>query len=322
MRQRIRFLAAGALLIASSLAAAQTYPEKPIRLIVGFPAGGGVDIVARVISRPLSAALGQTVVVDNRPGASGNIALEALAAAAPDGYTLMLANTPQLAINPALYPKLKVDVRRDVTPITRVSSIPFFAIVNTSVPVDTLQQLVAYSKQHPDKLSYASAGSGSVGHLGAELFKARSGAKLTHVPYKGGGPALQDLVAGHVQFAIEAALLVRPHVEAGKLKILAVADSRRDPQLPDIPTAKEAGVPGFEVAGWQALVAPAGLDRAIGDRLAAEIGRILAAPEIQAELAKQGVAAWPSSRAEFAKFLTDESERWTRLVQDTGARVD
>jgi len=315
-------LCAAACALAPTALCAQPYPAKPVRLIVGFPAGGGVDVIARQLAQELTKSLGQTVVVDNRPGAAGNIAAELTAKSPPDGYTLMVGNVGALTINPSLYPKLPFDTLRDFAPVSLLATVMLVVIVHPSLPVKTLRELVALAKHRPGQLNYGSAGSGGITHLAVELLKSQNGLALVHVPYKGSAPAFTDLVGGQLQVMIDAIPAPLPLIQAGRLRALAVTATVRSPALPAVPTTTEAGFPRFVVSGWQGVVASAGTPAAIVTRLNTEIGRVLAQPEFRDKLVAQGSDPAPGTPEQFGAFLQSELTKWAAVVKASGARLE
>ena len=310
------------LAFAASVAAAQSYPSKPIHLIVPFPPGGPTDIVGRLVSQKLSEGLGQPVVVDNRAGAGGTVGSTAAAKAPGDGYTLLYGSTSTLAIAPALYRNLSYDPRTAFAPISLVSRGAIIAAVNAEVPARTLQEFIALAKKTPGKLSYSSAGSGTPPHLAAELFKTVAGVDLLHVPYKGGAPAISDLVGGQVQAIFEGQVVLLPHIKSGKVRALAITGQKRDPALPDVPTFAEAGLPSYDVYFWSGLVAPAGTPNDIVARLNGILVQALNAPDAREALTRQGLEPAPSTPQQFAAFIGSELERWGRVAKDSGAKLD
>ena len=315
-------LVAAFALIAATHAFAQTYPSKPIRLVVPFPPGGAVDFYARVVQAPLSEALGQQVVIDNRVGASGMIGADFVAKSPPDGYTLLLGNIASLAINAGLYPKMAYDPARDFTPITHTVDVNYVLVVHPSVPVHTVAELIAYAKANPGKLSYGSAGSGSLPHLASELFKSLTGIEMTHVPYKGGGPMVTDLLGGTTQLVIADQASLMPFVTSGKLRALAVASPARSPNYPDLPTIAEAGVPGFQAVAWNGLVGPAGLPPDIVKRVHDVFVATMAMPDVRRKLVTGGLDPVGDSPEEFGRFVRAEIAKWSKISKDVGARVD
>jgi len=300
----------------------QAYPAKPIRLVVPFPAGGTTDILARAVGQKLTEAWGQPVVVDNRPGAGGNIGAELVAKAAPDGYTLLMGTVGTHAINASLYAKMPYDHIKDFAPVILVAGVPNVLVVNPAVPVNSVQELIAYAKANPGRLNFASSGSGTSIHLSGELFKVMAGVQMTHIPYKGSAPALQDLIGGQVQLMFDNLPSALPQIKGGKLRALAVTSAARAAALPDVPTVAEAGLPGFEASSWFGVLAPAGTPVAIIARLNAEIAKWLASPEAREKLASQGANAAGGSPEDFAKHIAAETAKWQKVVKESGAKVD
>ena len=323
-RAGVRRLFALALFALAGAAGAQpSYPSKPVHFVVPYPPGSGTDIVARLLGQKLSEAWGQPVVVENRAGAGAIIGVDAVAKAAPDGYTIGIADTGPLAINPALYPKLSYDPVRDLAPVTLVASLPFMLVVHPSVPAANLAEFVALARARPGQINYASVGNGSLVHLATELLKKRAGIELVHVPYKGSAPALNGLLAGDASAMFVNLLSAMPLVKAGKLRALATSPARRLSASPEIPSAAEAGVPGYDFEGWFGIVAPAATPRPILDRLTAELRRIVAQPDVRERLIQQGgLEPVGGSAEQFAAFLPAEIRRWGALVREAGARVD
>jgi len=300
----------------------QAYPAKPIRLVVPFPAGGTTDILARAVGQKLTEAWGQPVVVDNRPGAGGNIGAELVAKAASDGYTLLMGTVGTHAINASLYAKMPYDHIKDFAPVILVAGVPNVLVVNPAVPVNSVQELIAYAKANPGRLNFASSGSGTSIHLSGELFKVMAGVQMTHIPYKGSAPALQDLIGGQVQLMFDNLPSALPQIKGGKLRALAVTSAARAAALPDVPTVAEAGLPGFEASSWFGVLAPAGTPVAIIARLNAEIAKWLASPEAREKLASQGANAAGGSPEDFAKHIAAETAKWQKVVKESGAKVD
>ena len=314
---------AACLLLAASVAAlteahAQGYPSRPLRLIVPFPPGGSTDILARSLAQRLAENLAQPVVIDNRPGAGGSIGSEAAAKAAPDGYTIMMGHLGTLAVNAAIYKKLPYDPVKSFAPVSLMAIVPSVLVVNNALPVASAAELIAYAKKNPGKLAYGSAGSGSTSHLTTEYFKLATGTDILHVPYKGVGPMLTDLVSGQLSMGLNGAPAVMPHVVSGRLRALAVSSLTRLPSLPNVPTLDEAGVKGFEANGWYGIVAPAGTARDIVARLNAEIRRILQTPELRARLDAEGAIPAAGSPEEFAAFIAAEIARWGSVLKRAG----
>jgi len=311
-----------AILALSHIASAQVYPNKPIRWIVTYPPGGPTDVVARAVGARLTAAWGQQVVIDNRAGAGGIIGSELAAKAVPDGYTLLFGTSAGLSINPVLSSKLPYDPVRDFAPVSLLVINPQILVANNAVPVNSVRDLIALAKAKPGQLNYASVGQGSPNQLGMELLKSLTGTDLVHVPYKGTGPAITDLLAGQVQVMFNSMPSVLPLVTSGKLKGLAVGSAQRSPAAPDIPTVAEAGVPGFEYVTWYGMFAPARTPKNIVTRLNAEVVKILAAPEMAQRLASQGAEPRSSTPDELLKFMRNESERWKQVIKSAGIRTE
>ena len=317
-----RIALAGLLATLASGAWAQAYPTKPIRLVVPFPPGGATDILARAVAQKLTDEWGQPVVVDNRPGAGGNIGSELVAKAAPDGYTLEMGTVGTHAINASLYAKMPYDHVKDFAPVILVAGVPNVLEVNPSLPVNTVQELIAYAKANPGKLNFASSGNGTSIHLSGELFKVMTGVQMTHIPYKGSGPALQDLIGGQVQLMFDNLPPSLPQIKAGKLRALAVTSSTRSPALPDTPTIAESGLPGYEASSWFGVLAPAGTPPAIIAKLNAEIAAWLATPEAKEKMVALGANIGGGSPEDFAKHIAAETAKWQKVVKESGAKVD
>jgi len=300
---------------------AQAYPTKAIRIIVPFPAGGTSDILSRAIGQKLTEQWKQPVIVDNRPGASANIGAELLVKSPPDGYTLLCASTIH-TINPSLYSKLSYDPVRDFTAITLIAATSQVLAVHPSVPVKTVKEFIAYAKKRPGELNYSSAGNGSQPHLTAEMFKARTGIDIVHVPYKGAPPAMSDLLAGHVALTFATSPSAVPHVKSGKLRALGVSTAKRIAALPDVPTIDEAGVPGFEASGANGLVGPAGMPPEVVAKLNAAVVRIVREPAMSKSLSEQGADPWTTTPSEYGAYLKSEVAKWAKAVKDSGARID
>ncbi len=301
---------------------APAFPVKPIRLILGYPPGGSSDAVARVLAQALSARMGQNILIDNRPGAGGNIAAEIVARAAPDGYTWLLGNNGILATNQALYQRLPFDSLKDFATVALVAAQPSVLIVHPSLPVKSVRELIALAKARPGQLNYASSGTGTAGHLAGELLKGLAKIDFVHIPYRGGGPALIDLLSGQMQFMFATAGSVMPQVHNGRLRALAVTSEKRSPTLPELPTVAEAGVPTFEAMTWHGIVAPAATPPAIVEKSNTEINAALASPEVRERLAAQGAEPQHGTPAEFAAYLRREIPKWTKVVRDSGAKPE
>lgn len=321
MHSTIARFVAGAITAAALLAGAmtpvqaQTWPTKPVRLIIGFPPGGIVDTVARQLQPRLQSALGQPVIVDNRGGAGGTLAAAEVAKAAPDGHTLLMV-FDSYATYPLVYPKLSFDIARDLQPVTQIVSNPLVLLVNPKVEARDVKSFVSTLKSQPGRLNYASVGPGSSNHLTAEYFKAVSGTFVTHIPYRGGGPAQQDLLGGQVEMMFLSAVLAQPHVKSGRLRALAQTGLQRASAYPDTPTVAESGYPGFEVNSWVGLLAPAGTPRPVIDRLQAEVKKIVADPAFAARLQEQGLTGIAGTPEQFAAVLRTEQDKWARLVRE------
>jgi tripartite-type tricarboxylate transporter receptor subunit TctC len=300
----------------------QSYPEKPVRLIVPFSAGSAVDTLARIPGQKLSELWGQQVVVDNRVGANSIIGTEAAAKAPPDGYTLVLTNDAALATSPALYPKLPYDPRRDFAPIALAASIPVVLVVNSSFPVSSVQELVKEAKANPGKINYASGGNGSAQHLPMEMFKLSAGIDLVHVPYKGLGPAFNDVVAGQIPVMFAGMSNVFPHLKSGRIRALAIGSAKRSAALPEVPTMQEAGVAGFDYAAWAGFLAPTGTASAVVEKVNADLKKVLGMPEVRDKLAALGFEVSPGTPQEFGAKIEREMAKVAKVVKDAGIRAD
>jgi tripartite-type tricarboxylate transporter receptor subunit TctC len=305
----------------ASVIASEAYPNKPVRMIVAVPPGGPADTLARLIGPRLSETLGQTVVIDNRPGANGIIAYEMAARAAPDGYTFVLV-AAGVAINPSLYREVRYDPIGDFAPITHGITVPNILVVHPGVPAQSVKELVALANAQRGRFTFASAGNGTSGHLALELFRLSAGIDVIHIPYKGGGPALAELLGGQVQALFSIALAATPQVKAGKLRALGITSSRRSPVAPELVTIAEAGFPGFEVVGWFGWLAPARTPRAIVSRLNADIVNVLNAPDVRERLLSQSSEPVGNSPEAFAAFIKSEHEKWARVVKQAGIRLE
>ena len=316
-----RFLILMALLLPAT-AAAQTYPSRPIRLIVTFAPGGGADFVGRAIAQPLSEALGQTVVVDNRAGANGVVGADVAAKAAPDGYTVLLGAAGTLSVAPHLGEPLPFDPIKDFVPVSLVATGSFVVTVNKSLPVNSIQELITYAKANPGKLNFGSSGKGGAPHLATELFASMAGIKMVHVPYRGLGPAVADLLAGQIQVLFADVPLVVEHAKAGNLKALAITGTSRSSVMPDLPTVAEAGVPGYSAGTWYGVFLPARTSPEITTRLSNALRQVLAAPSVKAVMAKQGAEAVWDTPQEFTAFTEGESAKWGKLIHDLRIKVE
>jgi tripartite-type tricarboxylate transporter receptor subunit TctC len=314
-------VAASTLYVTSLLAPAQSYPSKPVRIIVGFPPGGGTDIVARTISPRLSEALGQPVVIDNRGGASGLVATELAARAAPDGYTLFMGTLGNLSVNPLLFPKIPFDIARDFAPVTQVVSVTFMLYVHPSLPVKTVKQLIVLAKERAGQLNYASSGSGGAPHLAAELFNSLAGVKLVHIPYKGSGPSFTDLLSGQVPITFTTLTQGLQYVKSNRLRAVATLGPARTPVLPDVPTVSET-LPGYAVVNWFGLVVPIMTPRDVVARLHDEFVKVLNTPEVKEKLVAQGTDPVGSTPDEFAAFMKAETAKWARVIKEANIHAD
>src|SRR3954453_14611822 len=313
--------ALGLLLALTAVAAAQDYPTKPVRLIIPFPPGGSNDVVGRVFATKLAERLGKQVIVDNRgAGAGGIVGTEVAHGAPPDGYTILIISLAH-AVNPWLY-KLPYDPIKGFTPIAMLGSGPVVLVVNPELPVKSVKELVDMAKQQPDKLQYASAGIGSFQHLSGELFKLTAGVKILHVPFKGGGPAMGDVIGGHTKVMFSSLVQTTPHIKSGKLRALGVGGLTRTPVLPDIPTIAEAGVPTYESVNWWGLVAPAGTPPAIVARLHKAITEVQDSAEVQKQFASEGAEVVKKSTADFGQFMISEMNKWERVVKEGGIKAE
>jgi tripartite-type tricarboxylate transporter receptor subunit TctC len=301
---------------------AQSYPSKPIRLVVPFTPGGSTDILARVIGMKLTEAWGKQVVIDNRPGAGGNIGVDLVAKSLPDGYTLVMGHIGTFGVNPTLYPKLPYDPIRDFQPITLVALVPNMLSVNPSLPVKSVKELIALAKAKPGTINFGSGGNGSAAHLAGEYFKLMTKTEITHIPYRGTSPAVTDLIAGQIQMIITGVPPTLNFVKTGKLRALAVATSKRLALLPDLPTIAEAGVPGYEATQWYGVLAPAGTPRPIVDKLNAEMAKAIKGPDVREKLAADAAEPVGNSPEEFGAFIKKEIARWAPVVKASGARPE
>jgi tripartite-type tricarboxylate transporter receptor subunit TctC len=321
-RRRFLKLSAGAAAfsVVSPIARAQAYPNRPVRMIIGYPPGGSADITARLTGQWLSERLGQPVIIESRPGAATNLATEAVVRAAPDGYTLLLV-APANAINATLYDKLNFNFTQDIVPVAGIIRFPNVVVVNPALPVKTIPELIAYAKANPGKLNMASSGNGSTIHMSGELFKMMAGINMVHVPYRGGAPALTDLMAGQVQVMFDNVPTSAQPVKAGKLRGLAVTSTEPSAVLPDLPVVADF-LPGYEASAWYGLGAPRGTPAEIIDRLNKEVNAILADPKAKARLEELGASLLPGSPPEFGNLLADETEKWGKVVRFSGAKPD
>ena len=317
---RLRALALVALVVPVA-ALGQAWPTKPVRLVSPFPAGGGTDAFARPLAAVLSQQMGQQFIIDNRGGAGGTIGADNVAKSPPDGYTFLVGAVHH-TIAVSVYSKLPYDLARDLVPVTMVAMVPNVIVLFPKVPINSVPELIAYAKANPDKLNFGSAGNGTSHQLAAELFKVKTGIKMNHVPYKGAGPAMQDLLAGQVDLMFDGMGSSAPQIRGGRLKALAVTTTTRSPAFPDLPTVQEAGVPGYDVTTWYALWAPAGTPQDIVTRLQQEVARAMATPQLKDVWAQQGASAGGNSPSEFGAFVKAEIAKWAEVVKASGARID
>jgi tripartite-type tricarboxylate transporter receptor subunit TctC len=308
-------LAAVALTLASTVGG-QSFPSRSVTLTVGFAPGGGTDTAARIIAQKLGENIGQSVVVENKAGAGGNVAAQHIALAAPDGYTIHLTSVGPMSVAPHLVKDLAYDPKRDIAPITMGVVFPNVIVVHTGVPAKTLDEFVALAKQRPGEINYGSAGLGGAGHLAGELFKERAGINMVHVPYKGGGPAMTDLLAGRIDMYIGVPSTVAPHLGAGKLRALATTGAKRSSTMPSVPTVAESGYPGFEATNWYAFVAPGKTPKEVLDFWNRELNKVLNDPQVRVELAKHGLDPAPGGREELAQYFERESVKWGKVVRE------
>ena len=302
-------------------AVAQQYPTKPIKLILPFPTGGATDVMSRILAEKLTPRLGQTVIVENKPGAGTMLASEYVAKAPADGYTLLMAAS-SLVIAPSLYSKVNYDPIKDFTPVTQVAAVIHLVVVNPNLPVKSIQDLIAYLKANPGKVSYGSTGSGTSTHLEAELFKKMAGVEIQHIPYKGSTPALADLVGGQTSMMFDPIASSKPYLESGRLRALAVTTGQRSVSAPELPTVAESGLPGYEAMPWLGIVAPAGTPKVIVDRLYKEVSEVLKMQDVQDRFKSLGLDIIGNSPAQFATFIAQDQKKWDQVIKDSGAKVD
>jgi tripartite-type tricarboxylate transporter receptor subunit TctC len=323
-RAAAALVAPAALLLAVPTAAvnADEYPDKPVRLVVPFPPGGGADNLARLIMPRVAKALGQTIVVENKPGAGGNVGAEYVAHAAPDGYTLLYGTNGTHAINAHLYRDMRFDPVKDFAPVSRMTEIGAMLIVNPQLPVRSVTELIQYAKAHPDKVNFASAGNGTTSHLAGEMFKRAAGVDIVHIPYRGGALAITDLISGQVQMMIDVMPNAYPLAKDGRVRGIAVSTAKRFPGAPDYPTIDESGLPGFEASAWDGIFAPAGTPAPVIAKLNGAIYQALTDPDIVSALRARGALSVPSSAEELARHVATSSEKWGRVVRASGAKID
>jgi tripartite-type tricarboxylate transporter receptor subunit TctC len=315
-----KFIAIALVLLAPLTVLAQAWPSRPVKLVVPYPPGGPTDIVARVVAERMTAQTGQPFIVENRPGAGGNLGADAVAKAPADGYTLLVATTAH-AINMSLFKNLTYDVQRDFTAVSLLTQGPLVLVVNPKFPAKSVADLIAMAKAKPKAVSFASSGNGQSTHLAAELFSSMAGAPMTHVPYKGSAPALNDLISGQVPVMFDTMLSSMPHVKAGQLRALAVTGAKRSPIAPDLPTVAESGLPGYQVYAWNGLLAPAATPAAVVSRINQELKTALSQPAVQQKFSAQGFAATWTTPADATAFVHSEVEKWGRTVQQSGATI-
>lgn len=314
-------LSALALTTMTSSVLAQSYPAKPIRFVVPYPPGGASDVTARIIGQKLSEAWGQPVIVDNRAGANGNIAAEQVAKAPADGYTMLMGNVGPNAISPSLYTNLAYDVA-SFAPVTLTTTVPIVLLVNPSLPVNNVKELIAYAKANPNKLNFASAGNGSSNHLTGELFKSIAGIDIVHVPYKGDGLALTDVMGGQVSMMFTTVVSAMPHIKSGKLRAVAVASAKRIAAMPNLPTVAESGVPGFDSSSWGGILFPAGTPKEIIAKMHDAVVAILAMPDVKARLSSLGAEVVGNTPDEFGSYIKSETAKWGKVIKTSGASVN
>ncbi len=314
--------AAVAALLPAGPAQAQAYPTRAVKMVVPFPPGGSLDIAGRLIAQKLTDAWGQPVVVENKPGAGGNIGADFVAKSPPDGYTILMGALSTHAVNPSLYKSMPYDAAKDFAPITLIAITPNVLVVNAASPVTSAKEFIAYAKANPGKLSFGSGSNGSAGHLAGELFKVETGTDAVHVPFKGGAPATQALLAGDTQFMFDNLANAMAQVKAGKLRALAVTTASRSPLAPDLPTMAEAGLPGFDISTWYGFFAPAGTPPAVVAKWSADVAKVLNAPDVRAKFVADGAEPTPNSPEQFAQFIAREQAKYARIVKASGAKVD
>lgn len=322
MKVIARVLSGLALVCVTGLSAAQGYPDKPIRLIVPFPPGGGTDVLAREAALKVAKSTGWNIVTENRPGSGGNIGVDAVAKSAADGYSLVLGQTSNLAINPTLYAKLPYDPEKDLTAIGLVADAPLVLVVPANSPLKSFDDMIAAARAKPELLTYASSGNGTVAHLAAVQLQNAADIKLTHIPYKGAAQASNDLIGGQIDMYLSSVPTLIGHIRNGKMRALAVTAAQRASDLPDVPTIAERGYPGFEAVTWFGLAAPAGVPKEIVQRLNAEFNKALQTPDLSQKYQEQGARVLTSTPEEFAKLIHDDRIRWGKIVKDSGARVE
>jgi tripartite-type tricarboxylate transporter receptor subunit TctC len=320
-RRLIKNVLFAALVAFCSAACSQDWPQRPVRIVVGFPPGGGIDVVARLLAVRLSDSLGQQVIVDNRPGANGILATEFVAKAPPDGYTLLIGTTGNLSVNPVLFPKLPFNVERDFTPVMQTSSVPFLLYVNPLVPSKSLEEFIGYARANPRKMHFYSTGNGGLPHLAGELFNTVAGIQTVHVPYKGSAPGFNDLIAGQIQFGFDAVPIGLQHVKSGRVRAVATTGPKRLSFLPDVPAASET-LRGFEVINWYGFMAPRDTPPAVIERLHRALQKVMSNPETRDKLIEQGTDPVDSNPRTFAAFMKAESAKWARVIREANVKPD
>jgi tripartite-type tricarboxylate transporter receptor subunit TctC len=319
---RLSITLAAGLMLGMTQAAAQTYPAKPVRMVVPFPAGGTPDILGRILVQRLTTALEQTVLIDNRGGAAGNIGVEAVARSAPDGYTLIIGHSGTFAVNPSLYAKLPFNTVKDFAPVTLIAMVPNLLVVHPSLPVKSVKELVALAKAHPGEINYGSAGVGSVPYMAVEYFKQLTGTNIVAIQYRGVGPILADLVGGQISLSFAGVTAFLPHVKANRLRALAVGTKKRIDLLPDVPTVAEAGIPKYEQTVWYGVLAPADTPREVVMKLNSEIVKALQRPDMASQFAAQGATPTSSTPEAFGEFIKAETARWAGVIKTSGAKPE
>jgi tripartite-type tricarboxylate transporter receptor subunit TctC len=322
VKNRKSTVAAGAgLLLAAGLVGAQTFPAKTVRIIVAFPAGGGTDIVARLVGQKLTGGWGQQVIVDNRPGASGIIGTELAAKSPPDGHTIFMGTMGNLTVNKHLFPKMTVDPIKDFAPVTQVVAVHFVMLAHPSLPARNVGELIALAKARPGQLAYGSSGAGGAPHLAGELLKKMTGIDVIHVPYKGSAPSAQDLMGGQIMLGFDSIIQNLPHIRSGRLKALAVLGKERQSVLPGVPTMSESGVPGYDLTNWFGMALPVATPAPVVDRVAADVAKVLTLSDVRDKIATMGASAVGSSPRQFAAFMRSESDKWGKLIVDANIRA-
>ncbi len=321
MKRTARIVTAIALLLGLSAAWSQTYPSRPIHIVVAFPPGGAIDPIARTVAEKLNDAWHQPVIVDNKPGAATIIGTEFVAKAPPDGYTVILASA-SFSVNAAMYSKLPYDTVKDFAPVSLVSRLPLLLVVNPALPVHSVKEFIDYLKAHPGKVNFSSIGAGTTQHLSAELFKSVAGVNMVHVPYKGSGPSMMSVVSGETQATFESVFLLSPQIKAGKLRALAAAGPQRSPLWPDVPTVAESGLPGYQAVSWTGLVAPAKTPAEVVNKMSREVARIMQLPDVRERQINQGLEPVGSTPEFFADFIKTEIAKWAKVAKEANIKLD